>query len=336
MTSRKQIAVLTVIALGLGGYGLYRLSHGTASAAGTRKSPPEVVTVQEGHLRRMTVHRYVDGYGVVDAAPATPRTSAAAAAIAAPMTGVVTKVEVTAGQRVHRGQLLALLNSKSMTEQYVAQEVARLKRLYAQHNASLKALQNAEAQLALLRVKTPISGTVVKINVKPGTGVTATTVLAEVMDLDRLVVRTDIPEPQAGELRTGQRVEIHGTRLVSGRLSFVSSTVDPSDGAVMAWASLPPASGLKVGQYVNLRIVTATHTHSLVAPRDSVISDLSGHSTVSLIQGNEAIRVPVEAGLRESKWVKVTGPGLTAGMPVVTVGAYGLPGRVAIRVKDAR
>ncbi len=336
MTSRKKIAVLTAITVGLGGYGLYRLAHGTASAGGTGKNSSEVVTVQEGHLRLMTVDRYVNGYGVVEAAPATPSASAAAAAIAAPMTGVVTKVKVTAGQRVHRGQLLALLNSKSMTEQYAAQEAARLKRLYAQHNASLKALENAEAQLALLRVTTPITGTVVRVNVKPGTGVTATTVLAEVMDLDRLVVRTDIPEPQAGELRPGQQVQIRGTRLVSARLSFVSPTVDPSDGAVMAWASLPPASGLKVGQYVNLRIVTATHTHSLVAPSDSVISDLFGHSTLSIIKGNEAIRVPVEAGLRESKWVEVTGPGLTAGMPVVTVGAYGLPARVAIRVEDAR
>jgi len=334
MRSRKLIAALLVaLIIGFGAYVLFRLRIQAPAAADEEAgSVRPVVTVQVGTLERRTMYRFVMGYGEVQAAPATPRHPAAAAAVAAPVTGVVTAVEVAAGQHVRRGQVLVLLNSDSMTEQYAAQQVARLKRLYAQHNAALKDLQNAEAQLALLQVTAPLAGTVASVNVKPGMAVSPNTVLAEVIDLDRLVVQADIPEPQAGELEPGQEVRLSGNKQVTARLAYVSPTIDPTDGAVMVWASLPRASGLRPGQYVGLRIVTATHPDSLVAPSESVVSDLAGNSVLSVVRGNEAIRVQVRAGLRENGWVEVDGPGLTAGTPVVTVGAYGLPPRVAIRV----
>ena len=337
MTSRRLIAaLLAALAIGTGAYVLPRMQG--ASAADEEEEAPvrPIVTVQVGTLERRTMHRFVTGYGEVEPAPATPQHPAAAAAVAAPVTGVVTAVRVVAGQHVRRGQVLVLLNSDSMTEQYAAQQAARLKRLYAQHNAALKDLQHAEAQLALLQVTAPLAGTLVSVSVKPGTAVSPSTVLAEVIDLARLVVQADIPEPQAGELEPGQAVRLSGSHPVTARLTYISPTIDPSDGAVMTWASLPANSGLRPGQYVRLRIVTAAHPDSLVAPSESVVSDLAGRSILSVVRGNEAIRVPVQAGLREYGWVEVAGPGLTAGTPVVTVGAYGLPARATVRIVDSR
>ena len=335
MTSRKLIAgVLAAACIGLGGYSLFGL-HDGAFAADDPVATTTVVTVQVGALKRMTLHQYVSGYGEITTAPATSRHAAAAAAVSASVTGVVARVAVAAGQRVRRGQLLVVLNSDSMTERYATQELARQERLYVEHNTSLKALQDAEARLALLRVTAPLSGTVVSVNVKPGTAVGASTVLAEVMDLSRLVVQTDIPEPQASQLERGQMLQLLGAHPASTRLEYISPTVDPADGAVMAWAPLPPDGGLRPGQYVRIRIVTATHTGSLVAPSESVISDSAGHGVLAVVRGNEAIRVPVRSGLSEDGWVEVSGQGLKAGTEVVTVGAYGLPARTAIRIVSA-
>ena len=327
-----------IAALGLA-LGVFALpsSRGASSAAAERSDAPKSprITVQVGELRRMTLHRYVSGYGVVEPAPATPQQPAAAAAIAAPVSGIVTEVAVAAGERVKRGQLLAELNSSVMTEHYAEEEVARLKRLYAEHNTSLKALQSAQAQLALLRVTAPLSGTVVSVNVKPGTAVDASTVLAEVIDVGRLVVRTDIPEADASQLEPGDPLQVLSATPISTRLAYVSPTVSANDGTVMAWGSLPRKSGLRPGQYVRLRIVTATEPDALAAPSESVISNIvGGRSVLSIVRGDEAIRVPVEAGLREAGWVAVTGPGLRAGTRVVTVGAYGLPDRTAIQIVD--
>lgn len=335
MNSRILIAS-GIVALGaaLGTYALVR-SHVVEPAAAEEPegSTTPTIVVQVGELKRMTMSRYVTGYGVVAPAPATPRHPAAAASVAAPVTGVVTSVTVAAGQHVNRGQLLVELNSASMTEAYAAQEVARLKRLFAEHNASLKALQDAEGQLALLRITAPLSGTVVSVSVKPGTAVDTSTVLAEVIDLDRLIVQTDIPEADASQLEPGEPLQVLGATPLSTSLTYVSPMVNASDGTVMAWAAVPPHSGLRPGQYVQLHISTATHRNALAAPVESVTSDITGgRGVISIVRGSEAIRVPVKTGLREGGWVEVSGPGLEPGTRVVTVGAYGLPARTAIQV----
>jgi membrane fusion protein (multidrug efflux system) len=337
MTARNlTVVLLAALTLGVGAHQLLG-SRGAASADDDEGAPVRpIVTVQVGKLERRTMYRIVTGYGVVEPAPATSRHPAAAAAVAASVTGVVTQVLVAAGQNVRRGQVLVRLNSDSQTQQYAAQQVARLQRLFAQHNASLKDLQHAEAQLALLQVTAPLAGTVVSVDVTAGTAVSPSTVLVEVIDQKRLVVRAGFPEPPAGALEPGQIVRLSRPKAMTLRLAYVSPTIDPKTGAVMTWASLPANSGLRPGQYVRLAVVTATHPDSLVAPDESVVSNLTGQGVLSVVRGGEAVRVPVRVGLREDGWVEVRGSGLFPGTPVVTVGAYGLPARVAIRIVHPR
>ena len=55
----------------------------------TSGNAPSVVSVQVGALKRMTLHHYVEGYGTVEPAPATPNQPAAGAPLAPPTAGVV-------------------------------------------------------------------------------------------------------------------------------------------------------------------------------------------------------------------------------------------------------
>ncbi len=325
------VAALATASAVIGAYALFHL-HDSGATASEDDEAPTLVSVQVGTLRRMTVHRYVTGYGLVKPAPAIAGRPAAAAAVAAPVAGVVARVPVIAGQHVRRGQELVELNSDTMTAAYAAEELARQRQLYAEHNTSLKDLQSAEAALSLLRVTSPLSGLVVAVNVKPGAPVSQTAPLVEVMDLRRLAVQSDIPASESTELAIGQAVEFLGDCSNPGRLSYISSTVNPSDDTVSVWANLPEKCNLRPGQYVRLRIVTATHLDSLVAPGESLVSDLAGHSVLSVIHGNTAVRTRVRTGLREGGWTEVSGPGLQPGTEVVTVGAYGLPAHTAIQV----
>jgi multidrug efflux pump subunit AcrA (membrane-fusion protein) len=326
------ISLVVLLCAGLGVYALFKL-HGTASTSGgEEENVPTVVSVQVGTLERMTLRRYVNGYGTVEPAPATASEPAADAPLAAPTSGVVASVNVAEGQHVQKGDVLVTLNAGTATAKYAEEELARQRKLYAQHNTSLKNLQDAEARLALLRVTAPLSGTVTRVNVKPGAAVDVNTVVAEVMDLHRLVVKTDVPGSQARELEPGQEVQVQTQPPVAAALSFVSPTVDTANGTVLARALLPADSGLRPGQFVRLRIITAVHTDRLAAPEESVVTDVTGQSIISLVKDDEAIHTPVQTGLRESGWVEVEGPGLKAGDAVVTVGAYGLPDKTEIRV----
>ena len=330
---RKQIIIVVIVVLcaGLGVWALVK-SHRTGSASNEEAATPTVVSVQVGALKLATLHRYVAGYGMVEPAPATAEQPAAGAQLAAPSAGVVAKVNVLEGQHVEKGDTLMELNSGATTAESAAQEVERQKKLYAQENTSLKNLQAAEAQLALLRVTAPLSGTVARVNVKPGQAVDLTTVVAEVMDLNRLAVSAEIPAAEAGDLKPGNPVEVPATPPVTTELSFVSPNVAKDNGTVLVRALLPGDSGLRPGQFVPLRIVTAIHTNCLAAPGESVVTDAGGKSVIALVKGDAATQTPVQTGLRESGWVEVEAPELKAGDVVVTVGAYGLPEKTKIRV----
>jgi membrane fusion protein (multidrug efflux system) len=325
--------IITVIVVAVAGLSIYAFikSRGPDTATG-EETTPSVVPVQVGTLTNVTLHRYVEGYGTVEPAPATAEQPAAGATLAAPVAGVVAKVNVVAGQQVKKGDVLAELNSGAVTVDYAEQAAARQEKLYAQQNTSLKNLQDAEAQLASLRVIAPLAGTVTRLNVKPGESVDVNTVVAEVIDLNRLAVSAAIPAAEANDLKIGEDVQMLTDPPATATLAFVSPAVDANSGTVLTRATLAAGSGLRPGQFVQLRVVTAVHTNCLTAPIESVVTDESGHSVIALVKGDEATQTPVQTDLREDGWVEISGTGLKEGDSVVTIGAYGLPEKTKIQV----
>ena len=237
MNLKKSISVLLVVG------GLLWSGTPFVKADNDEPSAPEekVVTevaVHTGKITTATLHGYVEGFGTVQPAPATKEQPAAGAQLAAPSAGVVAKVNVVKGQQVNQGDVLVKLNS-----QLAETELARQKKLYEQQNTSLKNLQEAEAQLALLRIVAPLSGTVVRVNVTPGQAVDLTTSVVEVMDLKRLAVTAEIPAAEAAALKTGAETQIVAEPPVPAKISFISPTVDAKSGTVLVRASLPEAGG---------------------------------------------------------------------------------------------
>jgi multidrug efflux pump subunit AcrA (membrane-fusion protein) len=333
MKPKLLVAGLVALLLaGLAVYALLKLRRPAEADSGDEAPAPTVVSVQVGALRLMTMHEYLSAYGTVAPAPATAGSPAADAQMAAPAAGVVAEVGVVEGQRVAKGDLLVTLNSGTMTAASAVHEVDRQRKLYSEQNASLKSLQDAETQLALLSITAPLAGTVTRVNVKPGAAVDLNTVVVEVMDLDRLVVATRIPESKAAALKEGEAVEVQTKPPVAATLTYVSPTVDTADGTVLARASLPRGNGLRPGQFVPLLIVTGVRASCLAAPEESVVTDIDGRSVISLVNARQAVQAPVQTGYREKGWVQVSGTGLKAGDTVVTVGAYGLPDRTRIEV----
>ena len=117
-------------------------------------------------------------------------------------------------------------------------------------------------------------------------------------------------------------------------ISFVSPAVNKDSGTVTVRASLPADSGLRPGQFVPLRIVTAVHTNCLTAPEAGVVTDINGRSVVAVIKADEAAQTPVQTGFRENGLVEVAGDGLKEGDTIATVGAYGLPEKTKVRVMN--
>ncbi len=317
------------------------------------------VAVGIGTIARKTLHAYLTAYGAVEAEPAQGGKPPASAAVAAPSSGLLMEVRCEEGQRVKRGQVLFRLDhrlvdvqvEKAKTVVALAEKNLQRKRsLITGENVSQKLLDEAEqqlgaarqdlalaqAQLSLLQVEAPLDGTIVRVNARPGEAVSGNAVLADLVDLDRLVVNTAVPGAEMPRLRLGQAAGLSvatdaqssgaaADSLAKGSVSLIGLQVDPKTATVPVRIALPAGSGLRPGQFVQARITVEEHAGRLAVPLESVVTR-EGQSTIFVVEGDQARRKPVRVGLREGGWAEVEGEGLREGMAVVTAGAYGLPG----------
>jgi membrane fusion protein (multidrug efflux system) len=322
--------VFLILFLGLSASLTWLVWFRPVKAGEEEKKPEAEVPVHIAKVTRATLHGYVTAYGTVEAEPK------AAARVAVGVPGVVATVGCVEGQRVESGALLFELDSRAVdvTLKFAELTVERQKKLILAEGTSRKLLQDAEqqvasarAQQALLQIHSPIAGVVTKVNVKAGEAADLSTVLAEVVDLDRLVVSVNVPSAELAELKAGQPVEVasaDSTNVVPSSLAFTSPHVDARTGSGLARASLPANCGLRLGQFVKVRVVDQERKDCLVVPVTSVAKDVTGATFIALVEGEKATLKPVKAGLRDGDWVEVEGEGVEAGKTVVTDGAYGL------------
>ncbi len=317
------------------------------------------VAVHAGEIRKATLHRYVTAYGRVIPQPPGQGTPPARVTIGSSASGLLVGIDCAQGQRIRAGDTLFSLDSRVAEVElgrakealdFAEKTYERQKALMDVDGTSRRALLEAEqrrdaaradlsaaeTQLALLRIASPVSGTVVRIDAHLGQSVEPNTVLAEVIDLDRLVVEAGVPSREAALLRTGQPVSFGSEDAAGGapggRLIFIGTDVDPGTDTVPIRASLPTGADLAPGRFVELRIVAEERPECLTVPRVAVVSRAGEGTWIEVIRNDQAVRVPVTTGLEEGDRVEVTGEGLQEGTPIVTEEAYSLPEGTKIRI----
>jgi membrane fusion protein (multidrug efflux system) len=315
------------------------------------------VAVHVGKIARRTVHAWVTAYGTVEARPPSARTEAGAR-VSPAVPGVVVAVRCVEGERVEKGHVLFELDPRAADVaaeraqralEFAQRTAERQRKLIEVEGTSRRQLLDAEqalaaaqadvdaahTQQALLRVASPISGTVARIAVQPGDGVDLTTTLAVVADLDRLVVGAAVPSADLAPLRVGQAAEVRADGVaepLAGSVASIRPEVDPRTGTALVRVLVPARSGLRPGQLVTVRIASEERPGRLVVPVESVVKNDEGVPVIALVQGDRAVQRPVKVGLREGGLVEVAAEGLKEGLAVVTEGAYALPPETRIRV----
>lgn len=350
----KPIAWLTLIAAAV--FGLMALRP--AANAENETAVETEVAVKIARIAKTTLYRYVVAYGMVEPEPAIAGKPAASSKLAAPVAGVIARVFCEEGQFVKKGAVLFELDSRAadalaarakVAVEFAQKNFVRKQQLNAADNVSRKLydeaeqllqtarkdLANAETQRDLLTIKAPLDGTVAAIHVKAGEAVGLNNILADLIDLKRLDVALKIPSQEIGAVRLGQPVEFEpgspADQPVAGQVVFISPQIDSLTDTILVRASLPGGAGVRAGQFARMRVRVEALTDRLTVPVESVVHGDSG-STLVLVDGNRAKRVPVETGLRDGNRVEIAGDQLHEGMTVVTEGAYGLPDETRIRV----
>jgi HlyD family secretion protein len=256
--------------------------------------------------------------------------------VAVGVPGVIATVKCVEGQRVERGELLFELDPRALAVavNFAEKTLARQRKLAETDGTSVKLVQEAEqqlaaaqAQVALSQVRAPIAGIVTKVNIKVGEAADLTTVLAELVDFDRLVISAGVASAELAGLKSGQPVDVltpDATNAVASVLGYVGPNVDMKTGTGLVRAVVPANSGLRLGQFVKVRVTTGEHKDILAVPLASLAKDNTGAWFIAMVEGEKAVLKPVKPGLRDGDWAEVEGDGVEADKPVVTEGAYGL------------
>ena len=338
---RNHLSVFAILAA----VGALSLAPCNRAAAEEEQKVVTEVAVQVAKVVRTTMRAHVEAYGQVEPEPAGGGKSAGAARLSAPAAGVVMSVPAKEGESVEAGAVIVKLDDRAALAQLrlAEQQMERQNKLKETGGTSEKTVQEAaqqlaaaQSQLALVQLTSPIAGVVARINVQPGQAVDGNTVVAEIVDNRRLVVSVNVPDSEAGRLKTGQAAEFFTGNseqpIATGKVSFVSPQIDPKTGAALVRLALAADSGLRAGQFVRARIVSETREGKLAVPVASVVTDVEGNSVIAVVTGDQAKQKSVKAGLRDGGLMEVEGEGLKEGDTVVTVGAYGLPAETKVKI----
>jgi RND family efflux transporter MFP subunit len=200
------------------------------------------------------------------------------------------------------------------------QEVTRLAAL----------VEQAQAQLADLTIRAPLSGTILRRPVEPGSSVTPTSVLMTIADLGQAVVEADVDEAFATQIRSGQPAVLRlvgETRLHDGLVVRVADQVDPATGALALRIAFAEPVTAPIGLTVAANIVVQEHEAAMTVPRTALLSE-AGESAVLIMRDGIAVRRAVRVidwpserlvvtdGLEPGDVVIRDATGVSAGQPV--------------------
>jgi len=274
--------------------------------------------------------------------------------------GQVTALHADLGDQVHSEQVLLDIDDgslraqlreiearlvKARADEARGRELLRANIISPQEYESMQtAVAVAEAQRDSLnvnlnhkRVRSPLTGSVVKRLVSVGEYVRPGTPLFDLVADDPLKLRGDVPERFAQEIATGQPVQIkvdaYPDTVFDGRLVRVSPAANAENRSISVEAEVPnPTRQLKAGFFASANIVTRTDDEALVVPETAVIS-FAGVTKLFVVRDNVAYERRVRVGTRDDSGLVEVIEGLHPDELIATSGLGKLENGAAVSVR---
>lgn len=266
--------------------------------------------------------------------------------------GTLIALNVKAGQRVSKGQVLGRVDDGGSSQQVASLETQyqlakttfeRQKNLwnqkigseiqYLQAQTQMLSLQRsvaqAKAMLAKTVIRAPFSGTIDEVFVERGQVVAAGPQgLMRIVNLNNMYVSTSVPESYIGKLKVGTEVDVFLTSLnknYKGKVRQIGNFINPNNRSFGIEVSIPnPENLLRPNQVAKLKVIDYTAKNAIVVPTNVIQEDGKGNKYVYVateVNGNTATAKQVIVTLgKSSDNVTEIVSGLSADDIIVTEG----------------
>jgi RND family efflux transporter MFP subunit len=165
------------------------------------------------------------------------------------------------------------------------------------------AYQLAAKKLGDTVVKAPIAGVVSERPVQVGEYISERTVVATIVQMNPLKLRTGVQERHAGIVKAGQpvefRVESFGDRLFKGSVAYISPSLDQTMRTFTVEALVDNAERLLKPGFFAKGVILTHRDESVLAVPDAAVSVLAGVSSVYVIKDNTITQQSVTLGVRQ-------------------------------------
>jgi RND family efflux transporter MFP subunit len=241
--------------------------------------------------------------------------------------GILNTVNVIAGQKVSKGQVLGTIDDGGLSQQLAQLEnqlalakttFERQKRLWDQKIGSeiqylqaqtnmvsqQKAVNQMKAQLAKTKVIAPFNGVIDELIAERGQVVGPGQGLMRIVNLNNMFVSTTVPESYIGKLKVGTQVSVYLASLgksFNGKIRQVGNNINPNNRSFGIEVSVPNTDNLlRPNQVAKLKITDYTSAKAVVVPSNVIQEDADGNQFVF-----EVTSVKDKTGIAKKVIVKV-------------------------------
>jgi membrane fusion protein (multidrug efflux system) len=306
------------------------------AATDTTKRDEKVKTVSVTAVAAQPFTSYIEVQGKVDADENVT--------LSPEMGGVVTKVNVKAGDEVSKGQILLELDSKliqqgmaelqtgldmsttmynkqkSLWDQKIGTEVQYIS-AKSQKEGLERKMATMQQQLDMSRVKSPINGTVDEVYLKLGQMAAPGFPAVRVVNFANLKVKAEVPESYASRVKKGNPAVVLFPDIndsVSAEVSFSAKVIGALNRTFNVEVALDNKKDYHPNMIAVLKIVDYSNKNSIVVPEGTLQHTEEGYY-VYIDNAGKAKKVRVTIGHEYSGKAEITS-GLKEGDKLVTIG----------------
>lgn len=263
------------------------------------------------------------------------------------VSGNLERVHVDIGSRVRRNQILALIDSTELHEQFQLAAATfyntrvkhqRMKQLLEQNLVSKEDVDDAEAtmkvaeanfdvaktRLSYARITAPFAGYITKRYLDAGALVTpGNSTLFTLMDLDSVKVVVNILEKDLSRIAEIKKatvtVEAFPGQEYNGIVARTNQALDLSTRTLAVEIDIPnPARELKPGMFANVTLVVDERHDAITLPTMAIMKDDSS-SYVYANANNTAQRLRIRTGGEQGSRMEIV-EGLNGSEDIITTG----------------
>lgn len=179
-------------------------------------------------------------------------------------------------------------------------------------------LASARQQLADTSVYSPIDGIIQEKRRSVGEYLNAGEAVVQIVKMDPLRLRAEVPEREAANVRSGQnvRVTVEGdSNAYIGQIMRLSPVIAQQTRMLVVEADVRNNGRLRPGAFARAEIVTDDAKMAVTVPTNSIVT-FAGIEKVIVVQNGKALEKPVTTGRRSGEWTEIVS-GVNVGDQVI-------------------